>query len=409
MATLVSGEPAFAAEIVEESFQRWGRRDHPVPEGRSPDEIGRAFHTAITTWGVAVQPLGSLLLPRDAAGDLVPLGVSVDGDYLTYGWYRGADDVPDVSELPVGISIFEPHPEWALQRSGVWSEEKGWAWRWALELFRDDLKRKLENMSLRTDDDALVDEAVWLVALEAVGRGGSLSHDPIPIETVEPGLANIDEEKPLIKLRDRYAHTDQVLLRVRQLRASGVAEVSHPWPGPGERHRRPGAGWIWDPYSPDQQRRRVEAVYAAALRAYAALVEKWFPRLKARMRMATTLPATLHGTLTPATPAPAGGKPLQDMNVPTMMWYLDPLPLGAWSEVEIKLDTGEVDASSRSSEEWRMRLELRQQKLIQSRPDAVGWISTFEMHGIADVFQTAPLAPLVYEWLRGDLAAIKWQ
>jgi hypothetical protein len=409
MATLVSGEPAFAAEIVEESFQRWGRRDHPVRVHQSAEEIGRAFRTAITTWGDAVQPLGSLLLPQNAASDLVPLGVRVDGGYLTYGWYRGADDVPDVSELPAGISIFEPPTDWTLRRSSVWSDEKGWVWRWALELLRDDLKRKLETMSLRTSDEGLVEEAVWLVALEAAGRLGSLSHDPIPIETIEARLAKIHESKPLIKLSDRYAHTDQVLSRVRQLRASGAVEVSPPWPGPDERHRRPRAGWIWDPYSPEQQRRRVEAVYVAALRAYAALVEEWFLRLKARMRMATTLPATLHGTLTPATPAPSGVKPLQHMDMPTLAWYLDPLPLGGESKVEIKLDTGEVDASSRGSDDWRMRLEERQQKLIQSRPDAVGWISTFEMHSIADVFQTAPLAPLVYGWLKSDLATIKWQ
>jgi hypothetical protein len=125
--------------------------------------------------------------------------------------------------------------------------------------------------------------------------------------------------------------------------------------------------------------------------------------------MATTLPATLHGTLTPATPAPSGVKPLQHMDTPTLTWYLDPLPLGRASEVEIKLDTGVVDAPSRGSDVWRMRLEERQRKLIQSRPDAVGWISTFEMHSIADVFQTAPLAPLVYGWLKSDLATIKWQ
>jgi hypothetical protein len=408
MTALVSGEPGFAAEIVEESFQRWGRRDHPVPDERSTDQIGRSLRTTIRIWGDAVQPLGSVVLPQDAAGNLAPLGVRIDGDYLTYGWYRGADEVPHVSELPAGIDVFVPHREWALRRSGVWSDDKGWTWRWGLELIRGDLKRKLETMSLRTDDEALLNEAIWLVALEAAGRRGSLSHDPIPIQTIERGLASIDESKPLIRLSDRYAHTDQVLARVRELRASWATEVSPPWPGPDERHGRPGP-WIWDPYTPEQQRRRVEAVYAAALRAYAGLVEEWFPRLKERMRMAATLPATLHGNVTPATPTPAGVKPLQHMDTPTLKWYLDPLPLGAQSEVDIMLDAGEVDASSRDSDDLRARLERRQQKLIQLRPDSVGWISTFEIHGIADVFQTAPLAPLVYDWLKGDLAAIKWQ
>jgi len=127
------------------------------------------------------------------------------------------------------------------------------------------------------------------------------------------------------------------------------------------------------------------------------------------MRMGTTLPATLRGKLIPGTLTPPGVKPLQHMDVPTMSWYLDPLPAEAPSEIEIMIDTREDETPSRGSDEWRMRLELRQQKLIELRPDAVGWISTVETHGIADVFQTAPLAPLVYGWLKSDLAAIKWQ
>jgi len=295
-----------------------------------------------------------------------------------------------------------------VQRSGVWSDERGWAWRWSLELLRDDLKSELATRSFRTDDEALVGEAIWLVALEAAGRG-SLSHDPIAIETVEAGLAGIDPSRPLIQLRDRYAHTEQVLARVRELRESGVTEISSPWPAPDEPDTHAGAGWIWDPYSPEQQRRRVEAVYAAALRAYASLVDAWFPRLKRRMRVATTLPATLCGEFTPATPTPPGVKPLQHMDMPAMSWYLDPLPEGAPSEVQITIRTGESERAPRGSDEWRTRLEERQQKLIALRPEAAGWISTVETHGVADVFQAAPLAPLVYEWLKSDLAAIKWQ
>ena len=122
------------------------------------------------------------------------------------------------------------------------------------------------------------------------------------------------------------------------------------------------------------------------------------------MRVATTLPATLRGEFTPSTPTPES---LQDMEVPTMSWYLDPLPVGAPSAVEITTGTG--NGEPRGSDEWRTRFEQRQQKLIALRPEAVGWISTVETHGVADVFDAAPLAPLIYEWLKSDLAAIKWQ
>jgi hypothetical protein len=125
--------------------------------------------------------------------------------------------------------------------------------------------------------------------------------------------------------------------------------------------------------------------------------------------VATTLPATLRGEFTPSTPTPPGVKPLRQMDVPAMSWYLDPLPEGTPSEVEITIGTAKSERAPRGSDEWRTRLEERQQKLIGLRPEAVGWISTVETHGVADVFQTAPLAVLVYEWLKSDLTAIKWQ
>ncbi len=280
MATLVAAEPAFTAEIVEESFERWAMRDEPVTAQRSATEVGSALRSAVMTWGDAIEPLTRLLLPRDATGDLLPLGVRVDsGRYLTLGWYRGDRHVADVSELPANANVLRSPAEWAVRRSGVWGDERGWAWRWSLELLREDLKRELATLSLRTDDVALLDEALWLVALEAAGRG-SLSHEPIAIETVEAGLAGIDPSRPLIRLRDRYAHTEQILARFNELRESGLTEISSPWPTPDEPDTRAGAGWIWDPYSAEQQRRRVEAVYRAALRAYASLVDEWFPRLK---------------------------------------------------------------------------------------------------------------------------------
>lgn len=409
MKALAAAEPGFAAEIVEESFERWATRDEPVTTPLSAREVGRALRSAVMTWGYAIEPVTRLLLPRDATGDLLPLGVRVDsGRYLTLGWYRGNGHVADVSELPADANILQSPADWAVRRSGVWSDERGWAWRWSLELLRDDLKRELATRSLRTDGSALLDEALWLVALEAAGRG-SLSHDAIAIETVEAGLAGIDPSRPLIKLRDRYAHTEQVLARVNELREHGLREISSPWPSPDEPDTRVGAGWIWDPYSPEQQRCRVEAVYAAALHAYASLVDEWFPRLKRRMRVAATLPATLRGEFTPSTRTPPGVKPLQHMEMPTMSWYLDPLPEGALSEAQIVIGTRRGERSPRGSEDWRKRLKERQQRLIALRPEAVGWISTVETHGVVDVFQGAPLAPLVYEWLNKDLAAIKWQ
>src|SRR5581483_9001443 len=235
-----------------------------------------------------------------------------------------------------------------------------------------------------------------LVALEAIGRGGSLWHDPISLDQVDGALARLDPSRPLIRLRDRYAQTDQILDRVRTMREQGEAVIASPWPGPDALEDPPRGGWIWDPYSPEQQLRRAQAVYGAAMEAYAALVADHFPRLKPRMRIATTLPAVLRGTFTASTPTPAGLKPMQHMDTPTLAWHFDPLPFGSPSSTDIALS---ADEPPEDFEEHLARVQDRQRRLVMLRPDAAGWISTVETHGVADVFHVAPLGPLVYEWL----------
>lgn len=405
MNALTSAQPAFAAEIVEESFQRWTSQG--VTATPLPDVIaaGRQLRHAFATWIEAIEPLGEVLAPRTAPGKLVPLGIGATNGYLTVAWYRGPDEKADVSELPAEVSVFQPHGDWAVRVSGIWAAERGWEWRWSLDLLRNDLKHIIEERSLRTNNPALIDEALWLVALEAIGRGGSLWHDPISLDQVDGALTRLDPSRPLIKLRDRYAQTDQILDRVRTMREQGEAVVASPWPGPDALEDPPRGGWIWDPYSPEQQLRRAQAVYGAAMDAYTALVADHFPRLKPRMRIATTLPAVIRGSFTPSTPTPAGLKPMQHMDTPTLSWHFDPLPLGQESATDIALT---ADDPREDFDEHLARVQERQRRLVMLRPDAAGWISTVETHGLADIFHVAPLGPLVYEWLVSDLKAIDW-
>lgn len=399
MTQLIGADPGFAAEIVDESFRRWGTGEIATTRGTSAAGAGAELRAAFETWGEAIKPLDGLLLPRRSDGSLAPLGVDASGGHLTFGWYRGLSVVEPVVELPSGLTILRSSPEWNLRRSGVWSNGRGWAWRWALDALRNDLERFLAERSLPSDDPALIDEALWVLALAAAGKGG-LYQEPIPLDVVQRAAADFDPAVPLIRLNDRYAPTELVLMRLRALIEAGAREIRAPWPGPDLTQH---GGWIWDPYSPEKQQQRTEAIYGAALRAYTSITDTWFPKLKSRMRVAVTLPATLRGTLRPA-PTQSGFE-----NAPTMSWWLDPLPYGEESTVEVVLEDGSASAHPRGSREWREQLNLRHQKLVDLRPEAAGWISTVETHGLSDVFQGAPLAPLVYDWVKADLAAIKWR
>jgi hypothetical protein len=133
-------------------------------------------------------------------------------------------------------------------------------------------------------------------------------------------------------------------------KAHDANEVVSPWPAPDlERAPGTGASWIWDPYSAEQQRARVEAVYGAALRAYSEVVDEWFPQLKMRMRVATTLPAVLRGRLTPSVPSPMNMSALDASTTPTMVWYLDPLAYSETSRASVVI-ANDPDAVPRRGE-----------------------------------------------------------
>src|SRR5207248_382349 len=110
----------------------------------------------------------------------------------------------------------------------------------------------------------------------------------------------------------------------------------------------------------EQQRARVEAVYGAALRAYSALVDEWFPRLRMRMRVATTLPAVLRGTLTPSVPSPVNMSALDARSTPTMVWYLDPLPYGEASRASVMIANDTDAMPRRGDDDWRREMTERQ-------------------------------------------------
>ena len=340
-------------------------------------------------------------MPHSAAGDLLPLGAAVAGTWLTIGWYRGTDAVPEVSELPADLNPFVGSPEWAVRRGGQWDAERGWSWRWGLELLREDLKRLLETRSLRTADEGIIDEALWLVALESVGRGGSLNPEPVSLNAVDGTLAKMNPALP-IRLRDRFAHTDQLMERIRARRDGGATVIASPWPS-ADQLRLPGGGMIWDIFSPEQQLRRTQAVYAAAIKAYGIVVDEWFLALKQRMRIAVTLPAILRGTF--KSPDPSGAAGVRNWNSPVLDWFLDPLPHGSASDVDITFATSDEPSS------WFERGSMEKEhhdKLLSLRPDALGWLSSFGTRALADVFHAAPLAPIVYDWLKKDLSAINW-
>jgi hypothetical protein len=405
MTTLVRDDPGFAAELVGESLAR--SDDEPRPDS-DPLIAGEQLHTALSSWADGIAPLDRLLLPHADDGSLLPVAVSAEPGWLTTGWYLGSETVGDIVQLPSDLHVFGPgDPNWHVRRGGKWSNEAGWAWRWALEILSADLKQLVGGRALLVADDLLIDEALWILALEIAGRGGTMSYDPVPLSQVEAALSDLDPELPT-RLRDRLVSTDHLIDRLRRRREAGDLEIRSPWPEPDNDVQGQGASWIWDPFTPEQQRRRVEAVYAAVLCCYSRLVEHWFPALRSRMLTATTLPAVFVGTLKASSPgAPVGMSAIDADQWATMVWYLEPLAITETSTARVTLEESDAQDPG-GSEKWRDEMKARQAWLVELRPKAAAWIQTVETHSALDVFQQAPVAEILFSWLESDLKRIKW-
>jgi hypothetical protein len=188
----------------------------------------------------------------------------------------------------------------------------------------------------------------------------------------------------------RWYNLDHLRVEVNRLRGAGETELHDPWPGPD---RDFGKGGIWHPYSNEQILARAAAVYAGALEGYQQLVDVWFPKLAPRMRTAVTLPARLVGVVVP----PRTNKGIE--GVPRIDWYLEALPHGSRSTVDLRLGEDRMGVEN---------IHLASDRLRSLRPEAVAWLNTVLHHGVLEILHPNSATELAYSWLWDDLRQVSW-
>jgi hypothetical protein len=391
---LIRADPGFAASVLAESLARWASDE----EREHPDVLtaGRQLRRAYESWAAGIGPLRDILLPT-MSGELPPLAIDGGGGWLWTGWHDGSELSDRVVRFEERARLQDPPPGWIVRRGGKWNADKGWAWSWSLDDLKHGLAPRLRERSFPVTHAALVDEALWLLALR-VARQGSFAQEGVgvPLEPVIAGLRRLPADTQL-DLRETVGHADVLLQRAEDLVAGGTTELCSPWPAADLDEV---GGWIWNPYSEAQQLARVTAVYAAALSAYAALVDQWFPALRPRLMTAALLPALFVGRYRP-------GRGTGHEDGPHLEWHLEPLRGDEESRVEIEL-THEPRAG-RGFDETVAWHEAALERLAALRPEASGWISTtYTWAAAADIFREAPVTAVAYEWLEKDLKRINW-
>jgi hypothetical protein len=383
---LAREQPGFASVVIEDAYTRWGYDESNV----SPDWMtaGTAWRRALGAWAGGLGPLAPYLLPIDEQGALAPVAVSAWPGWIHLGWYFGDEPGELVRELPSDATVLGPsRPEWHVERGFQWSGALGWAWRHSQDVVRDGLTTLLRARPFWPESDLLDHEGLLLVHREL--RRGSRDLD------LNGTIETLAAQPSSIRVGDRVVDRDRILRVAERLVGEGFSFPPSPWPEPdlAEPHL-----WQWWSFTPERQVERVSAVLSEALRIYTDLMPMWFSQLAPRMRTAVTLPATLVGHYSPAKRDDPGS------DMPGLTWWLEPLPKGATSCVEITLDPLEVERGETS---WRESMNETGRALATLRPEAADWVSTIRHSTVAaDFFGETPLAVTVYEWLRADLRNI---
>lgn len=384
--SLTRAQPAFTASIVVAAINSYSwQANDSLP---SALQAGRQLREAMGSWCEGIGPLARVVGPCQPDGSLMPVGIGISNGWLNVSWFTGDNASSDVLDPPT----FDPNgnigPGWRGLRGAAPASQPAWAWRWSLDELVDGLSALLKPGRLHLLG-ALRAEAIRDIVIAFSGRG-NLFQDPIPVDEIDSQLQRLID-LGLFANRKALASDPQLGLLVQHidgLRADGVLTIDAPYPGPDLAFT---AGWVWNPYSPEQLLERTRLVFTAALEGYQEITSTLLEPLRPRMRLAATLPARLIGRLV----HPRGEQG------PGLEWYLDPLPSGSATTVDIQL-VDELTPLGSYDELYAL-----QQRLTAARPKEP-WLHAVIHHQALHIFDQTPGAQLVLSWIEDDLKAISW-
>lgn len=389
--------PAIASGLVQEGMtQRASASSLP-----SNMECGQRLRTAMSHWVAGIGSLAGLVAPVMGDGNLCPIAVETHGDWLEVGWCYG-DDVEDdviapgsLRELPASAGI-------RRIKGAAPNGQAAWAWRWTLDELTREIGNLLKRRGLPFEDGPLFREFAWKMARDLGTLTSSGMERSIPISQLEDQvwdaeemLAEYGEREDTIVHLGYTGYDHHLVKRITQmLRCTGLDAIRDPWPGCDMVPQGGGTvAWSWSFYSPIRLLERIQAIFEAAIQSYEQLADQWFSSFTSDLRTYSLLPIRIVGMLSPAQPA------LGWSGSPSLYWYMEPLPRGTSSRVDIEY-----------SELWpntRDTFELVRASIERYRPEC-HWPSVRVHTALPDIFGYMPATDLAYEWLWDDLADIHW-
>ncbi len=417
---VVRAAPAFASQIVDAAFGRYGGGAEGAVEGA--EEVTDRLRETMGAWVGGLGPLAPFFAPVRKDGSLGTLAITGwshwDPGRGNYAWYAGEVDLPDV--VPFSRVANSGLQYGVPQRTYFVGRQAAWPWRSTFRDLRDDLAKALKAQKLPALTPMLERESAWRVAKELLyqERRRMRSNDgPIALDELE-GL--LDEfgawdggwiwrpRPPRAGLRPVLFGVRHLVDEVRRLKDSGATEMTSPVPAEDltlEEARENMGGsrtmYTWDWYSDGRLMDRARLLLDEALRAYSRTVETLLPTLRPHMPMAATLPGKITGYLEL--------NKEHERREPRVRWRMEPLPLGSESSSELSIETRSDEARPDLWEEYDEYAHYVRPKIASLRPQAAGWLAPQTGTLIfGQLFNSTPVTKTVYMWLWDDLRYAKW-
>ena len=366
--------------------------------------IGEDIRRAMEIWQVALGPLFDAVGPVDQEGKLSALGVCLDNDYLSTGWYQGVDPVEPVVEFPALRNPIRRHGtredarDWPVWTGRLGIPKNGlWSWILTKDELVNRLKEAMDGHHLAYVAQEAVQELVWEFALDNIRRG-SRHQGPISVREMLDLINGFPPYGTLLLFpigSRRYSWDEIVLVRdhLEGMLQRGEEMLFQPWPGADLHLSSPS---IWPRYSDERLLDRVTGIHSAALRIYEAMVNSWFGSFTG-LRLSSLLPVRIEGTLTIHDER-------YDVPMPRLSWYPTILPTGEESCVAFQL--GPNNASQRDADRYFEDQRSAFARLRGGNPECAPLFYT--LFSMLEDSSSRPATELAHEWLAKDLKRLGW-
>ena len=369
---------AVASVILDEVYhgQNHSRADSTIPA----QEFGQNIRRAMKAFAVGLGPLSQLIAPVTESRVVRPLGVAnlANGFYKT-SWYEGSASLEGVVDLTSAGEF--AISDWPVVLTRTRVESPAWAWFDSKNHLKNQLNERLDSYGIPIRNGYFVHEAAWSLVSAVLDRHSVLDCQ-FSVDEIRDVLRG-EWKCPSHRLRRFNPETIAPVIGFLQKLVDANSVLNSPWPDPDQLPS--GSGWVWEFYSPDRLRQRLQHVFSASLEMYQEIVSTWFITMADRLPLYSLLPAYLRVYLHVPT------KEDKDYSKePYIKYYFEPIHDDSLSKAVVYLDS------------------ISDPELLEKAQKANQSNSFSTTSAIVDVYGARPATAQAYRWLEDDLSSIKW-